>query len=360
MKNVITDGVVTAYELTVGMDLGDKYSHLCLLDQAGEVVEETRVATTEAGLRRKLAQLGPSLVVMEVGSHSRWASALAQSLGHVCLVANAQRVRRLAEGEDKDDDIDAELLARFGRSDPRLLKPIQHRGAQAQADLAVLHTRQALVTARTMFINRVRGLVKSAGARLPKCDARYFHRKAAGQIPESLLPAVEPLLDEIARLTTKILAMEAGIKTMVEQRYPEALHLQQQVKGVGPLISLAFVLTLEAPERFRHSRDVGPYLGLVRRRWKSGEQSRELGISKAGNLYLRWLLIQGAHHILGPRGADSELRRWGLRHAAGSKTAKKRAVVAVARKLAVLLHSLWASGEAYEPLRGAAKEAIAA
>lgn len=358
MRNIST-GEVVSYELTVGVDIGDKHSQVCVLDARGEVLEEARVATTQAGLRRKLEALAPSLVVIEVGGHSRWVSLLAESLGHACLVANAYRARRLAEGENKNDKLDAEALARFARSDPRLLKPIQHRGEAAQADLAVVHSRHALVTARTMLINRVRGLVKSAGARLPRCDARYFHRRIAALVPESLRPAVEPLLEVVAGLSAKIDALDKQIEAMIAERYPEAQRLKQQVKGVGPLIALTYVLTLEAPERFRRSRDVGPYLGLTGRQWQSGEQSRELGISKAGDLYLRWLLVQGAHHILGPRGADSHLRRWGLRHA-GGKNAKKRAVVAVARKLAVLLHRLWVTGEEYEPLRGEAKEVVAA
>lgn len=358
MKN-ISRGVLETYELTVGIDLGDRYSQVCVLDSSGEVVEEARVATTQAGLKRKLSGLEPSLIVIEVGTHSRWVSVLAKSLGHGCLVANAYRVRRLAEGEDKNDKLDAEALARFARSDPRLLKPIQHRGEQAACDLAVLHSRHALVGARTKLINHVRGLVKSAGARLPRCDADYFHRKVTGCLPEGLRPAVEPLLEIIAEHSAKIAGYDARIEAMIEEGYAEAQHLRQ-VNGVGALISLGFVLTVEAPERFHRSRDVGPYLGLTQKQWQSSGQSRHLPVSKAGDRYLRWLLIQGAHHILGRNGVDSDLRRWGLGKAQGSKNAKRRAVVAVARKLAVLLHRLWTTGARYQPLRGEPAEARAA
>jgi transposase len=355
----LSTGVIETYEHTVGIDLGDKQSQVCVLDSGGAVVEEACVATSQAGLRRKLAQLEPSLVVIEVGTHSRWVSLLAEALGHTCLVANAYRARRLAEGENKNDKLDAEALARFARSDPRLLKPIQHRGAEAASDLALVHSRGALVSSRTMLINRVRGVVKATGGRLPACDARYFHRKVAGVVPEALGPAVTPLLEIIAALTKQIEALDRRLERMIEERYPEAQHLQQ-VKGVGPLISLTYVLTIEEPARFKHSRDVGPYLGLTQRQWQSGQQSRQLGISKAGNRYLRLLLVQGAQQILGPHGADSHLRRWGLRKALGSKNAKRRAVIAVARKLAVLMHKLWTSGEAYEPLRGEPREVQAA
>jgi transposase len=133
--------------------------------------------------------------------------------------------------------------------------------------------------------------------------------------------------------------------------HPE-VALLRQVKGVGPLISLTFVLTLDDPQRFRRSRDVGCFLGLRPGRRNSGRSEPQLHISKEGDRYLRTLLVQGAHYILGPLGEDSDLRRWGLKLAQrGGKNAKKRAVVALARKLAVLLHKLWVSGEVYEPLR---------
>jgi transposase len=123
-------------------------------------------------------------------------------------------------------------------------------------------------------------------------------------------------------------------------------------KGVGPITALAYVLTLENPDRFVKSRDVGPYLGLVPKQEDSGESPPQLGISKAGDTMMRRLLVGSAHHILGPFGPDTDLRRYGLRLCErGGKNAKKRAAVAVARKLAVLLHCLWVSGEVYEPLR---------
>ena len=177
-----------------------------------------------------------------------------------------------------------------------------------------------------------------------------FHRKVAGSIPEALLPALAPLLTTIAGLTAEIAAVDKRIVALIREGYPEAQFLQQ-VPGVGPLIALTFVLTIGDPARFPKSRQVGPYLGLVPRQRESGDRAPQLGISKAGNSYLRQLLVNGAQHILGYRGADTDLRRWGLQRAGSGKSAKKRAVVAVARKLAVLLHRLWVTGEVYVPLR---------
>ena len=133
----------------------------------------------------------------------------------------------------------------------------------------------------------------------------------------------------------------------------------RQVKGVGPITALAYGLTLENAEHFAKSRAVGPYLGLVPKQEDSGESQPQLGISKAGDTMVRKLLVGSAHYILGPFGPDTDLRGYGLRLCErGGKNAKKRAAVAVARKLAVLLHRLWVSGEVYEPLGYASSRAI--
>jgi transposase len=178
-----------------------------------------------------------------------------------------------------------------------------------------------------------------------------FHRKVAAAIPPDLAPALTPVLEMIADLTRRIDESDKAIVSLIRERYPEAQFLQQ-VPGVGLLISLTFVLTVGDPTRFSKSRQLGPYLGLVPKRRDSGEKSPQLGISKAGNTYLRNLLVNGSQYILGYRGADTDLRRWGLQHASvGGKSGRKRAVVAVARKLAILLHRLWVTGEVYVPLR---------
>jgi transposase len=337
--------------MTVGLDLSDRYSSVCVISSAGEVVEEGRIRTTSTAISHRFAGAKQCRVVLEVGTHSPWVSRLLASFGHEVIIANPRRVRLIADGTQKTDRSDAETLARLGRIDPLLLSPIVHRPEQAQTDLAVIRARHALVSARSSLINHVRGAVKSLGARLPACDAYMFHRKAPAVLPPELLAALAPVLEMIGDLTRRIDEMDRTIVYLIRDRYPEAQFLQQ-VPGVGPLISLTFVLTIGDPSRFRKSRQVGPYLGLVPRRRDSGDISPQLGISKTGNAYLRQLLVNGSQYILGYRGADTDLRRWGLQHASvGGRSGRKRAVVAVARKLAILLHRLWVTGEVYCPLR---------
>ena len=350
---------------SVGLDLGDRFSYLIILDQEGELIEESRLPTTKASFQRKFSTLQPSRVAMEVGAHSRWASHLIKDLSHDVLVANARKLRAIYHNPRKGDRADAEILARLARLDPALLSPIHHRSPQAQADLAVLRSRDAVVRSRTLLINHARDIVKASGSRLPSCSVDSFAHKVAPDIPESLRPALAPILDTIASLTQQIRAYDRKIEELCSERYLET-KLLREISGVGPLTSLAFILTLENPDRFRRSREVGPTLGLVPRRDQSGDKDPQLRITKTGDPYLRRLLVGSAQYILGPFGPDCDLRRWGLRLAErGGKNAKKRAVLAVARKLAVLLHRLWKTGEIYDPSYHARKhdqalEAIAA
>jgi transposase len=322
--------------LFVGLDLGDRQSHMAILSQDGTLIEEARVPTSEGALRSKFSCLPASRIAMEVGAHSRWVSQLLSELGHEVLVANARKLRAIYDNPRKGDRVDAETLARLARLDPALLSPVHHRSPQAQADLAVLRSRDALVRSRTLLVNHVRGIVKASGARLPSCTSHALATKAAPAIPAALRPALLPILDQIATLTCQIRQSDNLIRELCHDRYPETLLLQQ-VSGVGPVTSLAFVLTLEDLQRLAKSREIGPALGLVPKRDQSGDRDPQLRITKAGNAYLRSLLVGSAHYILGPFGPDCDLRRWGLRLA---ERAKKRAVVAVARKLAILLHRL--------------------
>jgi transposase len=207
-----------------------------------------------------------------------------------------------------------------------------------------------LVKSRTELINSVRGLVKSMGARVSGCSSDAFSQKATTEIPVEVGETLQPLLRLIATLSEEIKVFDQRIEKLAAEKYMHT-QLLRQVNGVGPVTSLAYVLTLETPLRFARSRDVGPYLGLVPKQEDSGDSQPQLGISKAGDRMLRKLLVGSAHYILGPFGPDTDLRRFGMRLCErGGKNAKKRAAVAVARKLAVLLHRLWLSGEVYEPL----------
>ena len=339
--------------VTMGIDLGDRRSHYFALDEETGEIERGSVATTRRQLR-KLVEGRPRLrVVIESGGQSAWVSELVDELGHESIVAQASRLRAIYAAVDKCDESDAEKLCRLGRVDPKLLAPIRHRSLAAQRHVAILRSRDALVRSRTMLINSARGQVKTMGERLPACSAESFHRRVAKAVPDSLRGAVAPLLVALEALTSQIRVLDREVERLCREVYGETERLRQ-VPGVGPLTSLAYVLTLEDPGRFARSRRVGAYLGLVPRRDQSGEVDRQLGITKRGDSFLRRLLVQSAQYILGPFGPDSDLRRWGLAICErGGKRGKRRAIVAVARRLAVLLHRLWVSGQRYEPLRTA-------
>jgi len=348
------DGSRSKPKMTAGLDLGDKYSHLCLIDtESGEVVEEGRLRTTPEVLRRRFASERPMRIAIEAGTHSPWATRVLEECGHEVLVANARKLKLIYSNKRKTDKVDAENLARLARVDPKLLYPLKHRSEDSQAHMALIRSREALVSCRTQLVNHVRGAVKSFGGRLPKCPARSFHKKAAAHIPEALWPALGPILETIGSLTERIRDYERHLETISKEHYPET-ELLRQVEGIGALTALTFVLTLEDPYRFERSRSVGAYLGLVPARDQSGDRDPQRHISKEGDEMLRRLMVGSAHYILGPFGSDSDLRRHGEKIASrGAKNSKKRAVVAVARKLSVLLHRLWITAEVYEPLYNA-------
>jgi len=340
---------------TIGCDVGDKTCELYIARADGTAQTPEPLKTTPTGFKKFFTRT-PAHVVLENGTHSRWISALLKKLGHEVTVANTRRLQLITESNSKSDRTDAELLARLGRADVKLLSPIRHREDEAQADLAVPKTRDMLVRARTKLINQARGLVKSFGSRLPSCETACFHSRVEPEIPEPLKPALEPLLKAVATLTEQIKQLDKVVEQVAKQ-YPDA-EVIGKVDGVGVLTALTFLLTLEDKTRFKKSRMVGAFLGLRPKRDQSGKTDKQLGITKAGDSFVRRLLVNSANYILGPFGKDCELRRWGLKLAErGGKNARARAKVAVARKLGVLMHRLWVTGEVYQPLGYKAKGA---
>ncbi|MBI1895968.1 MAG: IS110 family transposase [Acidobacteria bacterium] len=343
-------------KLTIGLDLGDRASCYCVLDEEGEVIARGEVVTERQPLQVLFGKFPASLVALEVGTHSPWVSRLLEQLGHEVIVANARQVQLISKGSKKNDRRDAEFLARLARADRKLLAPVRHRGEAAQTDLLEVRVRAQLVELRTQAVNAARGLVKSFGERLPSGDADSLSRAQAQALPAGIREPIEQLLRIVEELTAEIERCDEQLKRINAERYAQETAQLQQVQGVGPITALTFVLTLEDAERFEHSRDVGCFVGLRPKSRQSGDREPEMRISKEGDPYLRKLLVQCSQYILSRRGADTDLKRWGLRIAAkGKKKAKRRAVVAVARKLAVLLHRLWVSGERYEPQRQMAK-----
>jgi transposase len=307
-------------KLTIGLDLGDRSSWYCVLDEGGAIVLEQKLGTTPKAMKEMFGALPRCRIALETGMHSPWVSRLLSALGHEVIVAHARKVRLIGESRKKDDRLDAQTLARLGRIDPGLLSPVKHRSAKAQADLTVIRARAGLVRARTALVNTARGLAKSYGERLRGCNVRNMNPEKAAALSPELRTALEPLLAGIESLSERIRECHEGIERLAQESYPQVAQLKQ-VKGVGTLIALTFLLTLEDAHRFRKSRDVGCYLGLQPGRRNSGQSESQMHISKEGDPYLRTLLVQGAHHILGPFGVDSDLRRWGLKLASAAARA---------------------------------------
>ena len=342
---------------TVGIDLGDKKHALCVIDADGEIVEQRTITNHRESLRRLSKKYPGARMVMEVGTHSPWTSRFLTGLEHEVIVANPRKVRAIYANQRKSDELDAMMLARLGRVDPSLLHAVAHQSEEAQRDLLQIKLRDNLVRQRVDIISAVRFTLKSMGYSLPSpntaCFAKQARLKVGQQAPE-LLAMIEPSLQVIDVMTVKIRELDRAIEKLGTERYPQTLRLRQ-VTGVGPITALAFVLTVGDPERFTRSRDVGAYFGMVPKRDQSGTLDKELRISKAGDAYVRRLLVGAAQYILGPFGPDCDLRRRGLELAGrGGHGAKKKAVVATARKLAVLLHTLWIKESDYQPLREAA------
>jgi len=355
--------------LTVGLDVGDRTSHYCVLNAQGEVVMRAQVATTKVELTREFEVAGRVVVVLEAGTHSPWVSRCLMKLGHEVIVANPRKVGLITGSRRKNDRIDAEKLARLGRVDPQLLGPIVHRGEEAQQDLAQIRARHELVKMRTLAINSARGLVKSFGQRLASCDADQMGPAQAAELPAGLKSSIEPLLETAAQLTAQIKAADQRIHGIAE-RYPE-IELVTVIYGVGELTALTFLLTLDNLSRFGKSRDVGPYLGLAPGQSQSGDSDPQQRITKEGDRMVRWMLVQCAHTMLRHGAPDSDLRRWGLLKLEQAKLkqviqkpaktpGKKKVLVAVARRLGVLMHHLLSTGEVYDPLYGAKQEAAQA
>jgi transposase len=339
---------VTAGGFTIGLDLGDRSHYVVVLDAAGEILHEGAMLNDRVALTVLLTQYPAATVALEAGTHSPWISRYLTGLGAAVIVANPRKLHAISRHERKCDRRDALMLARLARADAALLHPIQHGSAQAQLDLLGLKLRDSLVRTRVSLINTVRFTLKSLGHAVSNPSSEAFHKSILTAVPADCLPVVQPVLTVLALLTGQIKTLEQGLVRRGKKDYPVTQRLQQ-IAGVGPLTALCFVLKIGEPARFGRSRDVGPYLGLCPGRDQSGGTDKQLRISKCGDGLLRRLLVSAAHYILGPFGPACALRAYGQHLAGTSAREKKRAVVAVARKLAVLLLSLWKHGADYEP-----------
>jgi transposase len=226
---------------------------------------------------------------------------------------------------------------------------VRLRDSEQQRDLVLIRARAALIRARTLLIHAVGGLVKPCGERVSRCDADRFAARCRQEWPRAVQTSLLPVVEQMAQLPQQIQDYEGQIRAVAEKKYPDIAPLRS-LFGVGPVTALTFVLTLADPQRFAKSREVGCDLGLRPERSQSGEHDPQGGITKAGNRYRRWLLVECAPRLLRVDAPDSALKRWGQKLCErGGKKGPKRALVAVARQLAGLLHKRWVTQQQGEP-----------
>lgn len=338
------------FKTYIGVDLGDRKHQICVTDKSGELLREEKIANEPEDLAKLAGEYPGALVALEVGTHSPWISRYLEAMGMTVVVANPRKVKYISENIRKSDKRDAQILAKFVRLDPELLCPIIHRSEESQKALLAIKMRDTLVRLRVSKIVSLRGMFKSLGIRFPSCGTACFAKKAEVLITDEhpeYLSIIEPYLESIQKDSDQIKEFEVQIHESIAQEHPEAKILQT-IPCIGEITALSFSLIIEDLSRFKDPREVGPFLGLVPRRDQSGETDKELSITKAGNKMLRRLLVQCAQYHLGAHAPDSALRDWGMKYmASGGKRAKKKAIVAVARKLAVMMVSMLQTGKEY-------------
>jgi transposase len=334
--------------VVVGLDLGDKESRWkAVVVGTGEVRSGT-VPMSPESVTAWMKGAPHSCVVMEAGTHAAWVAQLLRELDHEVAVVPSDALVR-GRRRNKNDERDCDGLVDLGLDmNHKRVHTIWVRPEEYQRDLALMGARDNLVRARTAVANGIRGLVKPLGERVKKHSVESLPNFARKELSAKTLVLVAPMLEALEGLNTQIAACDELVEAYLARR-PESVRLRGP-KGVGPVIAGTYLAVIGDPKRFKSSRNVPAYLGLAPWQHQSGERDPQMGISKAGSELLRRQLVQGAQYMLGPFGEDSDLRRWGLKLAGDgtNKARKKRAVVAVARKLAILLHHLWVSRQEYK------------
>ena len=338
----------------IGIDIGDKVNFTCILNNKGEVLVNKEIPNNKAAMKEYFDGIEKASIAIEAGTHSPWIEKLLVAIGHDVFVCNPRELVAVTQNIKKSDKKDPEILAGMLLTGKHLLKQVFHAREDAMRDFLLIKSRRALVKARTILINNSRGVVKTFGERIsPGLTADAFHKYAGETLKKETFEKIEDLVEVIGKATEHILKYEKDIETLIKNKYPAA-QLLQSINGVGPLTSLAFVLTIDDPKRFEHSRDVGAFLGLVPRRDQSGDIDKQLPITKAGSKLLRSLLLNCANYILSEKGEDNQIKRFGLkiRGDGTSKSKVNKAKVAVARKLSVIMHQMWISNKPFASILG--------
>jgi transposase len=342
----------------IGIDIGDKKNFVCILNNKGEILFRKEILNNKEQMEEYFESIEKASIVFEVGSHSPWISRLLVAIGHDVFICNPRRLATVSQNLKKSDEEDCLILAQLLLTGKHLLKQVRHANEDKMRDFLLIKSRRALIKCRTILINTARGIVKSFGERIsPNLSADAFHKYAGDTLKKETLEKIKDLIEVIGKTTEQILKYEKNIDAIIKKKYPTA-QLLQSINGVGPLTSLAFVLTIDDPKKFAKSRSVGAFLGLVPRRDQSGNNDKQLPITKAGSKLLRSLLINCANYILSSKGEDNQIKRFGLKIKGDgtSKSRNNKAKVAVARKLSVIMHQLWVSNKPFGSILGKKKD----
>ena len=353
---------------TIGMDVSDRKIQVCVMAKSGvnpKIVKETTIPTTKEGLQKFLStQDKNSPVVFETGTHCRWMNDVAESMGFKVYVANPCRLRMITESKTKNDINDARMLARIALSDPGLLHPVKLRDAEHQKMLNLHEMRNLLVKQRTATIVQMRAIAKSMGFRIPKTSTNYFHKLDRSSWPKDFSDIAWPMLKNLEQLDITIKTYEKLIKELAgTPTFKAQVDRLREIHYVGLYVATGFVaVTGGDMDRFEKPRDIGPWLGLSPKQDQSGDIDKQCHITKAGSPLMRRLLVECAQMILRDGAIETNLKMKGMRICArGAKIAKRKAITAVARSLAVLMVAMLKKMDTpYVPLSEANEKELAA
>jgi transposase len=330
-----------------GLDLGKKSSHFCVVDAKRRVIETGTVRNQVHRLNAVFGELPPMRIVLEASTKAFWIADRLRDLGHTPIVVDPGRTKAIGAARIKHDKLDARVLAELCAAD-LLVEVDQPSESQRLARMPVV-VRDGLIRCRTILINQVRSLLDSEGIELKKCATDAFVDRVADiweEFPDEIARAIEPVLNSIHVLTSEIGSCGEQIADAISR--DEDAKLLMTAPGVGPIVAACFLMAVRDPSRFESGRQVGAYLGLVPSLYQSGETYRRGRITKHGNKQARWALSVAANVLIGPRiKQHSAIRDWGL--ALAERIGRKKAVTAVARKLASVLWSMWRNGTTFEP-----------
>lgn len=328
-----------------GIDLASKASAVCIENETGRIVAEFEMPTDEDGFRTRLGDLEPMHCVLEASPLAEWAARVLESLGHSVVVIDARKAKAVIRTKRKTDQLDARNLAKMARTG--WYTAVHRKSASARLMRTLLKARQGLVEVANAQRSRILGLLRAHGIKVTGARGDAFESRVLEAV-RAREPELEVILQPLLGLRSQARA-EAEVLAQrlkeLSQHVPVCRQLMS-VPGVGPIVAATYVATIDDPHRFEHSDQVADYVGLVPSVYQSGETEYRGRITKEGDALLRWLLVEAANVLLTRVKRACALQNWGRRLLAKKGLAKAR--VAVARKLSVLLHRLWVSGEEFD------------